>query len=141
MSMADRDGWIWMDGQFVPWRDAKIHVLTHSLHYGMAVFEGVRAYKTGSGSGIFRLREHTQRLMNSAKIFQMKVPFDAATLEQVQKDIVKRNSLESCYIRPIIWVGSESSASPPAITRFTSRSRPGPGAPISEKKASPKAFA
>ena len=107
MSMADRDGWIWMDGQFVPWRDAKIHVLTHSLHYGMAVFEGVRAYKTGSGSGIFRLREHTQRLMNSAKIFQMKVPFDAATLEQVQKDIVKRNSLESCYIRPIIWVGSE----------------------------------
>jgi branched-chain amino acid aminotransferase len=88
MSMADRDGWIWMDGQFVPWRDAKIHVLTHSLHYGMAVFEGVRAYKTGSGSGIFRLREHTQRLMNSAKIFQMKVPFDAATLEQVQKDIV-----------------------------------------------------
>lgn len=107
MSMADRDGWIWMDGQFVPWRDAKIHVLTHSLHYGMAVFEGVRAYKTGSGSGIFRLREHTQRLMNSAKIFQMKVPFDAATLEQVQKDVVKRNSLESCYIRPIIWVGSE----------------------------------
>lgn len=107
MSMADRDGWIWMDGEFVPWRDAKIHVLTHSLHYGMGVFEGVRAYKTASGPAIFRLKEHTQRLMNSAKIFQMKVPFDAATLEQVQREVVKRNNLESCYIRPIIWIGSE----------------------------------
>ncbi len=107
MSMADRDGWIWMDGEFVPWRDAKIHVLTHSLHYGMGVFEGVRAYKTASGPAIFRLKEHTQRLLNSAKIFQMKVPFDAATLEQVQREVVKRNNLESCYIRPIIWIGSE----------------------------------
>ena len=107
MSMADRDGWIWLDGQFVPWRDAQIHVLTHSLHYGMAVFEGVRAYKTSSGSAIFRLKEHTQRLLNSAKIFQIKVPFDLATLEQAQRDVVKKNNLDSCYIRPIIWIGSE----------------------------------
>jgi branched-chain amino acid aminotransferase len=107
MSMADRDGWIWMDGQFVPWRDAKIHVLTHTLHYGMGVFEGVRAYKTTRGTAIFRLKEHTQRLLNSAKIFQMKVPFDAATLEAAQLEVVRRNELESCYIRPIIWIGSE----------------------------------
>lgn len=107
MSMADRDGWIWMDGQFVPWRDAKIHVLTHTLHYGMGVFEGVRAYKTSSGTAIFRLQEHTQRLLNSAKIFQMKVPYDAATLAQAQQEVVRRNQLESCYLRPIIWIGSE----------------------------------
>ncbi len=107
MSMADRDGWIWMDGEFVAWRDAKIHVLTHTLHYGMGVFEGVRAYKTSTGTAIFRLKEHTQRLLNSAKIFQMKVPFDAATLESVQREVVKRNALESCYLRPIIWIGSE----------------------------------
>lgn len=105
--MADRDGWIWMDGEFVAWRDAKIHVLTHTLHYGMGVFEGVRAYKTNTGTAIFRLKEHTQRLLNSAKIFQMKVGFDAATLESVQLEVVKRNGLESCYLRPIIWIGSE----------------------------------
>jgi branched-chain amino acid aminotransferase len=107
MSMADRDGWIWMDGECVPWRDAKIHVLTHTLHYGMGVFEGVRAYQTPSGPAIFRLPEHTRRLLNSAKIFQMKVPFDADTLEQAQREVVRRNQLASCYIRPIIWIGSE----------------------------------
>ena len=107
MSMADRDGWIWMDGEFVAWRDAKIHVLTHTLHYGMGVFEGVRAYKTTTGTAIFRLQEHTQRLLNSAKIFQMKVPFDAQTLASVQLEVVRRNALESCYLRPIIWIGSE----------------------------------
>ena len=107
MSMADRDGWIWMDGEFVAWRDAKIHVLTHTLHYGMGVFEGVRAYKTSTGTAIFRLKEHTERLLNSAKIFQMKVGFDAATLASVQREVVKRNGLESCYLRPIIWIGSE----------------------------------
>src|SRR6201991_3269826 len=107
MSMADRDGKIWMDGALVDWRDAKIHVLTHTLHYGMGVFEGVRAYKTAQGTAIFRLKEHTKRLLNSAKIFQMDVPFDAATLEAVQLEVVKANNLESCYIRPIIWVGSE----------------------------------
>lgn len=106
-SMADRDGKIWMDGQLVDWRDAKIHVLTHTLHYGMGVFEGVRAYQTPSGPAIFRLPEHTRRLLNSAKIFQMKVPFDADTLEQAQREVVRRNQLASCYIRPIIWIGSE----------------------------------
>ena len=75
MSMADRDGFIWYDGKLVPWRDATTHVLTHSLHYGLAVFEGVRAYKTDKGTAIFRLREHTERLFNSAKILRMKIPF------------------------------------------------------------------
>ncbi|MBM3375450.1 MAG: branched-chain amino acid transaminase [Betaproteobacteria bacterium] len=107
MSMADRDGWIWMDGELVPWRDAKIHVLTHSLHYGMAVFEGVRCYETQTGSAIFRLQDHTQRLLNSAKIFQMKIPYEAAVLEAAQKEVVRRNDLKSCYLRPIAWIGSE----------------------------------
>jgi branched-chain amino acid aminotransferase len=105
--MADRDGWIWMDGELVPWRDAKIHVLTHSLHYGMAVFEGVRCYETQTGSAIFRLQDHTQRLLNSAKIFQMKIPYEAAVLEAAQKEVVRRNDLKSCYLRPIAWIGSE----------------------------------
>ncbi|MFM1788178.1 MAG: branched-chain amino acid aminotransferase protein, partial [Pseudomonadota bacterium] len=107
MSMSDRDGWIWMDGQFVAWRDAQIHVLTHTLHYGMGVFEGIRAYETSTGSAIFRLAEHTQRFLNSAKIFQMKVGFDAATLAEATKEVVRRNHLKSCYIRPIAWIGSE----------------------------------
>ena len=107
MSMADRDGVIWMDGKLVDWRDAKIHVLTHTLHYGMGVFEGVRAYNTVKGTAIFRLPEHTQRLLNSAKIFQMKVPYDHATLSAAQLQVVRENKLESCYLRPIIWIGSE----------------------------------
>ncbi len=107
MSMSDRDGWIWMDGEFVAWRDAQIHVLTHTLHYGMGVFEGIRAYETSTGSAIFRLAEHTQRFLNSAKIFQMKVGFDAATLAEATKEVVRRNHLKSCYIRPIAWIGSE----------------------------------
>jgi branched-chain amino acid aminotransferase len=107
MSMADRDGLIWMDGQMIDWRDANIHVLTHSLHYGMSVFEGVRAYKTIDGTAIFRLREHTQRFFNSAKIFQMNIPFSFDELMKAQKDVVKVNKLESCYLRPIAWLGSE----------------------------------
>lgn len=107
MSMADRDGKIWMDGQLIEWRDAKIHVLTHTLHYGMGVFEGVRAYKTPQGTAIFRLKEHTRRLFNSAKIFQMAMPFDEATLEAAQREVVRANNLESCYIRPLVWIGSE----------------------------------
>jgi branched-chain amino acid aminotransferase len=107
MSMADRDGKIWMDGKLIDWRDAKIHVLTHTLHYGMGVFEGVRAYKTADGTAIFRLQEHTKRLLNSAKIFQMDVPFDHETLAAAQREVVRENKLESCYLRPIIWVGSE----------------------------------
>ncbi|MGO4810581.1 branched-chain amino acid transaminase [Cupriavidus sp. 2MCAB6] len=107
MSMADRDGKIWMDGKLIEWRDAKIHVLTHTLHYGMGVFEGVRAYKTPAGTAIFRLKEHTRRLFNSAKIFQMQMPFDEATLAAAQREVVKANQLESCYIRPLVWIGSE----------------------------------
>ena len=107
MSMADRDGKIWKDGQMVDWRDATLHMLTHSLHYGMAVFEGVRAYNTTHGTAIFRLKEHTQRLFNSAKIFQMKVPFDMETIMNAQLEVVRANKLESCYLRPLVWIGSE----------------------------------
>ncbi len=107
LSMADRDGFIWKDGELIDWRSAQVHVLTHTLHYGMGVFEGVRAYKTDKGPAIFRLREHTERLFNSARIFQMKIPFDVETLMQAQKDVVSANKLESCYLRPIAWIGSE----------------------------------
>ncbi len=107
MSMADRDGKIWKDGKLVDWRDANLHMLTHSLHYGMAVFEGVRAYKTVDGTAIFRLKEHTQRLYNSAKIFQMSIPYDMETLIEAQKEVVRANKLESCYLRPLVWIGSE----------------------------------
>jgi branched-chain amino acid aminotransferase len=107
MSMADRDGIIWSDGKMVPWRDATTHVLTHTLHYGMGVFEGVRAYQANQGTAIFRLLEHTDRLFNSAHIFMMKIPYDKATLMEAQLEVVKQNGLESCYIRPIIYYGSE----------------------------------
>ncbi|HYD80239.1 MAG TPA: branched-chain amino acid transaminase [Paucimonas sp.] len=107
MSMSDRDGKIWKDGQLIDWRDATVHVLTHSLHYGMAVFEGVRAYQTPRGAAIFRLREHTQRLLNSARIFRMDVPFDMQTLMEAQRQVVRANGLEACYLRPLIWIGSE----------------------------------
>lgn len=107
MSMADRDGLIWLDGKMVDWRDARLHVLTHSLHYGMSVFEGVRAYKTDAGTAVFRLPEHTRRLFNSAKIFQMEIPFSAEQIMQAQKDVVRQNKLDSAYIRPIAWIGSE----------------------------------
>ena len=106
-ALSDRDGKIWFDGQLVEWRDAQIHVLTHTLHYGMGVFEGVRAYDTTKGPAIFRLQEHTQRLFNSAKIFQMKIPFDQATLCEAQREVVRVNQHQSCYIRPLVWIGSE----------------------------------
>jgi branched-chain amino acid aminotransferase len=108
MSMADRDGFIWYDGKLVPWRNATTHVLTHTLHYGMGVFEGVRAYKTNSGTAIFRLKEHTERLFNSARIFKMKMPYDMETLMEAQLEVVRANKLESCYIRPIVFYGSEA---------------------------------
>jgi len=108
MNMATQDGKLWMNGTIIEQPDANVHVLTHSLHYGMAVFEGVRAYQTADNrTAIFRLKEHTERLLGSAKIFQMDVPFDAATLEQAQKDVVKQNNLAEAYIRPLIWVGAE----------------------------------
>ena len=107
MSMADRDGYIWYDGKLVPWRNATTHVLTHSLHYGLAVFEGVRAYNTVKGTAIFRLREHTQRLLNSAHIYLMKIPYSIEQLMEAQKEVVRANKLESCYLRPIAFYGSE----------------------------------
>ena len=107
MSMADRDGFIWYDGKLVPWRDATTHVLTHSLHYGLAVFEGVRAYKTASGTAIFRLKEHMDRLFGSAHIYRMPMPYDRATLIEAHRAVVRRNGLESCYLRPIAFYGSE----------------------------------
>lgn len=107
MSMADRDGVIWLDGGMVPWRDAKVHVLTHTLHYGLGVFEGVRAYETANGPAIFRLEEHTARLLNSAKILGMKIPYDAETINAACLAAVKENKLESAYLRPMAFYGSE----------------------------------
>ena len=101
MSMADRDGKIWMDGELVEWRDAKIHVLSHTLHYGCGAFEGVRAYNTVHGTAIFRLREHTQRLFDSAKILRMKIPFSFEQVAEAQRTVVRVNKLESCYLRRI----------------------------------------
>ena len=107
MSMSDRDGFIWHDGKLVPWREATTHVLTHSLHYGLAVFEGVRAYHTVNGTAIFRLKEHTDRLFTSAHIYRMPMPYDKATLNEAQKEVVRANKLDSAYIRPIAFYGSE----------------------------------
>lgn len=117
MSMADRDGQIWYDGQLVPWRNATTHVLTHSLHYGLAVFEGLRAYNTARGTAIFRLREHTERLLNSAHIYRMKIPYGRETLMDAQKEVVRANRLESCYVRPIAFYGSEKMGVSPVGTR------------------------
>ncbi|MBO9514500.1 MAG: branched-chain amino acid transaminase [Variovorax sp.] len=106
-SLDDRDGKIWIDGDLVDWREAKIHVLTHTLHYGCGAFEGVRAYNTASGTAIFRLQEHTERLFNSAKILRMKIPFSQEQVNEAQKQVVRENKLDSCYIRPLVWIGSE----------------------------------
>jgi branched-chain amino acid aminotransferase len=108
MSMADRDGWIWQDGKLRPWREATTHVLTHTLHYGMGVFEGVRAYKTAQGTAVFRLREHTDRLFRSAHINGMKMPYDKSTIFEAQREVVRANKLDECYIRPIAFYGSEA---------------------------------
>jgi branched-chain amino acid aminotransferase len=105
--MADRDGFIWYDGKLVPWRDATTHVLTHSLHYGLAVFEGLRAYKTVNGTAIFRLKEHTERLFNSAHIYMIKIPYSREQIMDAHKEVVRANKLESCYLRPIAFYGSE----------------------------------
>jgi branched-chain amino acid aminotransferase len=107
MGMDDRDGVIWLDGEWVEWREAKIHVLTHTLHYGMGVFEGTRAYETSEGPAIFRLQDHTDRLFRSAHILKMKIPFDKDTLNQVQREAVSRNNLKSAYLRPMCFYGSE----------------------------------
>ena len=107
MSMADRDGVIWFDGQMVPWRDANVHVLTHSLHYGMGVFEGVRAYNTDQGTAIFRLQAHTDRLFDSAHIMGMKIPFTKEQINEACRAAVRENNLNTAYIRPLVFYGSE----------------------------------
>jgi len=107
MSMHDRDGVIWFDGELVDWREAKVHVLTHSLHYGMGAFEGVRAYRGNDATHIFRLQDHTRRLFGSARILGMKIPFDEETINQAQCQAVRENGLESAYIRPLVFYGSE----------------------------------
>ena len=106
-TMADRDGVIWLDGELVPWREAKVHVLTHTLHYGTGVFEGVRAYKTDKGAAIFRLQEHTDRLFNSAHILGMPMHLDKETVNEAHRKVVRENGLESGYIRPMCFYGSE----------------------------------
>lgn len=105
--MDDRDGTIWLDGEKIPWREARIHVLTHTLHYGMGVFEGVRAYKTDKGTAIFRLEDHTQRLFRSAHILRMAMPYDQATINQACIDLLRDNKLETAYIRPMCFYGAE----------------------------------
>ncbi|MCG8438644.1 MAG: branched-chain amino acid transaminase [Pseudomonadales bacterium] len=107
MSMAVRDGFIWLDGELVPWQEAKVHVLTHTLHYGMGVFEGVRAYETATGPAIFRLKEHTDRLFNSAHIMNMKIPFSKDEVNAAQLAAVKSNNLPHAYLRPMVFYGSE----------------------------------
>jgi branched-chain amino acid aminotransferase len=107
LSMDNMDGFIWFDGEMVPWREAKIHVLTHTLHYGMGVFEGERAYHTDKGAAIFRLKEHTDRLFNSAHIMNMEMPYDRETINEATKQAVAINNLDSAYIRPMVFYGSE----------------------------------
>lgn len=115
MSMADRDGFIWYDGNLVNWRDATTHVLTHTLHYGLGVFEGVRAYETSTGPAIFRLADHTERLFNSAKILGMTLPYTPDEINEAHKAVVRENKLKSCYFRPMAFYGSAKlGIAPPA---------------------------
>jgi len=107
-TMADRDGWIWYDGEMVPWREANTHVLTYTLHYGAGCFEGVRAYSTPRGTAVFRLQEHTKRLYNSAKILGMKMPYSQEVLNEAQKEVLRKNDLKEAYIRPMVFYGSEA---------------------------------
>jgi branched-chain amino acid aminotransferase len=106
-TMDDRDGLIWLDGQWVDWRDAKVHVLTHTLHYGCGVFEGLRAYHTDKGPAIFKMREHTDRLFRSAHIMNMPMPFSKDEIDQAQRDAIAKNKLDSAYIRTMCFYGSE----------------------------------
>ena len=108
MSLADRDGVIWFDGELVPWRDAKVHVLTHTLHYGLGVFEGVRAYATDNGPAIFRLKEHTERLFRSAHILNFEIPWSIEEINNAQITVVKENGLKEAYLRPMCFYGSEA---------------------------------
>ena len=106
-TLANREGFIWMDGQLIDWADAKVHVLTHTLHYGLGVFEGVRAYSTPEGTKIFRLNDHTNRLFESAKAVNMKIPFSQQEINEAQKEVFRVNELDEGYIRPMCFYGSE----------------------------------
>jgi branched-chain amino acid aminotransferase len=107
MSFADRDGFIWYDGKLVPWREATTHVLTYTLHYGVGCFEGVRAYQTPKGTAIFRLEDHTQRLLNSCKILGMKMPWSADEINAAQLEVLRANKLNEAYLRPMVFYGAE----------------------------------
>ena len=106
-SLADRDGVIWFDGELVPWREAKVHVLTHTLHYGLGVFEGVRAYATENGPAILRLYDHTDRLFRSAHILNLKIPWSKEEINEAQVQVVRENKLKEAYLRPMCFYGSE----------------------------------
>lgn len=107
MATENKEGFIWFDGQWQPWKEAKTHVLTHSLHYGLGIFEGLRAYATPQGPAIFRLKDHTDRFFRSAHILKMSIPFDKETLNQAQCEVVIKNKLKSAYIRPVCFYGAE----------------------------------
>src|SRR6476660_3996101 len=100
----DRDGWIWLDGEIVPWRDARVHVLTHALHYASSVFEGQRAY----GGTVFKLREHTERLHQSARLLGFELPYTADQIDAACMEVLKVNGLTDAYMRPVAWRGAES---------------------------------
>lgn len=106
-NMADRDGWIWHNGALVPWRDARVHVLTHTLHYGVGVFEGVRAYDTPRGPCIFRLEDHTRRLFDSAHILGLRIPYTPEQVNDAQIEVFRANELAEGYLRPMVYLGSE----------------------------------
>ncbi len=112
--MQDRDGYIWLDGQWLPWREAKVHALTHTLHYGYGCFEGIRAYETANGPAIFRLDEHVRRLVDSAHILAIDLPVDRATLTSLCCEAIRRNNLRSGYIRPLVFLGAEKLGVDPA---------------------------
>ena len=106
-NLADRDGFIWINGELVDWRDAKVHVLTHTFHYGVGVFEGVRAYETSRGTEVFRLTDHTERLFNSAKILRLDLPYSADEINQAHIEVLRANKLAEGYLRPMAFLGSE----------------------------------
>ncbi len=112
--MQDRDGYIWLDGQWLPWREAKVHALTHTLHYGYGCFEGIRAYETANGPAIFRLDEHVRRLVDSAHILAIDLPVDHAALASLCCEAIRRNELRSGYIRPLVFLGAEKLGVDPA---------------------------